>query len=172
MQLSKRELYIIVAAHIVAFVVIIASITYIYESPELSWDPSIRDTDGDGVPDKSDPKPFDVNVWGLCEGYINLTIYNNATDAIVFFITASSLDLIQGLSLDYLYADPYDNLTQHLNLSWWGGPVSTEVSVRVFGSVSDWSGWSWDENLGITNAQTTTVSLVCPDDFQLLQWYE
>lgn len=158
---------------VIVVVVVVLSVLSVYYSPEYSWSNSVRDRDGDGVADKSDPEPLDASIWGLCEGYVNLTIYNNSTDTIDFTVRASSSDLIQNISLDHVNTTlPHSNLTQLLKLNWLGGPVSTNVSVSVIGIPYDWFYHSWyNESLMITNAHITTVALVCPDDFAPNNFY-
>jgi len=168
----NKKLILGIAAVIVAAIVVL-SVIVIYYSPEYSWSSSVRDHDGDGASDKSDPEPFDASIWGLCEGYINLTVYNNSTDYIFFNIHACSSDLIQNLSLDHLdTSHPGTNLTQLLKLDWLGGPDTTNVSVYVSGVVStDWKSYSWSSYLDIVNSDHHTISLVVPDDFNVSYFY-
>lgn len=165
-QKPTRGKLTIVIASIAVVAIVFLSVLFVYYSPNYSWSSSIRDHDGDGVPDNADPRPLDAGIWHLCEGYINLTIHNNLTE-ILFLnrVEVSSTDLIQNLSLDrFNTTDPDENLTQLLKLNWLGGPVSIDVSVSVHGAI-EWSSYAWDESLSITQAHTTTVSLICPDDF-------
>jgi hypothetical protein len=132
----------------------------------------VRDHDGDGVPDKSDPKPFDASIWCLCTGYVNLTIENDLNETIWYTIHAYSTELIENLTWQFFVAEPFSNLTQLLKLDWWGGQGSIDVYLVVVGDNPVlWKMYSWwNESVTITNAQSVAISLVCPDDFNP-SWY-
>jgi len=170
-RLRKKKLIIGIAAIIVAAIVI-SSFLFVYYSPAHSWSSSIRDHDGDGVPDKSDPKPFDSDIWALRMGYINLTLYVNSSYNLTFHFTISSTDLnvyylVNASDLFLVYpegtfevADSYGNLILSIPTGWRNGPVSVNVTVGIHSEFFYWIG-----SVIVTDAQTTTLDLICPDDF-------
>lgn len=60
-NLWKRKLTAAIVA--VNLIVIVAAAVFVYYSPAHSWEPSIRDHDGDGYPDSIDDFPYDPAKW-------------------------------------------------------------------------------------------------------------
>jgi len=71
-----RKWLVLVTAIAVAEAVVIATL-FVYYSPDYSWGASIRDRDGDGVPDSKDALPDNRLVWGRASATVVVTIVNN-----------------------------------------------------------------------------------------------
>jgi hypothetical protein len=88
---SISEMAFLRRGHVLAIVVILvvsaASLLYIYQSSEYSWDSSIRDIDGDGVTDSDDLYPSDPMLWGRASATVVVTIVNDyGRDLSYFFV--------------------------------------------------------------------------------------
>jgi hypothetical protein len=81
-------MHILAAATIIALVVIISSVAYVYTSPMYSWNPAIRDHDGDGVPDGQDAARTNKTIWGTASAIIHVrmqfSVVNNQSYIIKF----------------------------------------------------------------------------------------
>ena len=143
----------------------------IFPDDDTEW----TDTDGDGAGDNSDPEPTNADRWAVGTGFINLTLCLNRSTSSQFHFSVSSTDLEVHLLADeagVFYPDGYSegvdgygNLTLNMTVRWWNSPVSANVTVRILGDY--WGFWngSWVGSVIVTNAQTTTLDLVYPDDF-------
>jgi hypothetical protein len=154
-------------------VVFFASIAFIYESPKYSWNPAVRDHDGDGVPDKLDPRPYDAGISGIDVGFINLTIENHEGYAYGFLVRAWSSNLTRNLTYSSPDIEPNGTLNTMLNISWWTGSkyagdnagFTIYITAPTGPSVGD---WKWGENQTVENGKTLRLSLVLPDDFYFM----
>jgi hypothetical protein len=178
MALSKRSRAAILSTASIVSVAFVASITYIYESPTYSWNPAIRDHDGDGVPDKSDLRPSDPNIWAFREGTLNLTVHKNDTCGIVIilYVESPELDVLWTIGSEtwdtqsILYGGMIDDngdLNVNLTLGWWNGPVGTNVTVQASGGCSSWlhgAPFAF-RSVSVVDTQITTLHLAYPDDF-------
>ena len=80
----KRAKFTVAAAIIIVVAITVPSVVYVYLDPRYSWSSSIRDHDGDGVPDRSDPLPSNPGFWTYGTGRVNLTIHNNYSTIVRF----------------------------------------------------------------------------------------
>jgi hypothetical protein len=175
----NKNLVIVIVSVIVAVAAVLSAVL-IYYSTDYSWSSSIRDHDGDGVADSSDPEPFNANIWAVSTGFINVTLYHNSSEASGFFFGVSSTDLkvyyLADDMVEYVDGhgeeiDSYGNLTLTIPVRWLNGPESVNVTVYV-GCDFDWYyTWEWRGSVVVTNAQTATLYLVCPDDFSHGPYY-
>jgi len=170
MALSKRVLYAVTAVLVVA-IVIVGSVAYVYESPKYSWNSSIRDHDGDGVPDRSDPLPSDPAIWTYGTGRVNLTIHNNYS-IIVRFI--ANLCRIHNDTNDPHLVYPWitlilgnDMSQKTIDVRWLMGSNWTAWILYVVG-IPDGSyyGTVLTKTTSIMHdGQNLTLSVTYPDDF-------
>jgi hypothetical protein len=171
MALSKRALYAVVAVLVVAIVLVSISVAYVYESPEYSWDSSIRDHDGDGAPDRSDPLPSDPTIWTYGTIRVNLTIHNNYSIAVRFIV---NLCMIHNDT-----NDPVSNYTwitwirgndmaqRTIDVRWLMGQNRTEWMFYVVGTPDgSYYGTVLMKTTSIMHdGQNLTLSVTYPDDF-------
>jgi hypothetical protein len=63
----------------IVVVILVSSVLFIYFSPKYSWNSAIRDHDGDGVPDKSDLRPYDGTNWTSGTATVVVNLVSNHT---------------------------------------------------------------------------------------------
>ena len=128
MPLSERALYAVVAVSIAVTTVVIASVAYVYTSSEYSWNPSIRDYDGDGVRNSKDLYPRDPEFWDRASATVTVTIANDYGRDLQYTV------LCLGSTATGTIADG-SNVNQTMTVSWAIGKVNTthaNVLVRGF----------------------------------------
>ena len=81
--LSRKRTYAVIA---VTAVGVSALLLFVYTSPAISWDSSIRDIDGDGVSDSDDAYPDDPTIWGRASATAVITIVNNCGIDVWYFL--------------------------------------------------------------------------------------
>ena len=156
MRLSRRSLFAVVAVLIMASTV--ALVAYAYGSPRYSWNPSIRDHDGDGVPDTKDAFPSDSEFWGRSNATLVVMIVNDFGRDLNYELHAS----LMTKSISRTIANG-SSVIETLVLSWRTGEKDTlwcEVSVWGYffngdfridvGGPQEWVVFSPDETISIT----------------------
>ena len=156
MRLSRRSLFAFLAMLIMASTV--ALVAYAYESPRYSWSPSIRDHDGDGVPDSKDAYPYDSEFWGRANATLVVTIVNDFGRDLNYELHASfmtisiSRPIADGSSVIETHALSWrtgENDTLWCEVSVWGCFFNGDSRIDV-GGPHEWIAFSPDETVSIT----------------------
>lgn len=130
LKARRRRKLVVAATIIIALAIIIPSVVYFYEDPRYSWNSSIRDHDGDGVPDNSDPRPFDRSILAWASATVNLTVHNNYSNSVDFY-----WQLHLASSHDYLFWEPTvpvgGTLVKSKNLTWLMGEPYSDWVISV-----------------------------------------
>ena len=170
---AGRSRWLIPILAVVVVSVAVSSASVMYYSPDYSWSSSIRDHDGDGVPDGSDPSPYDPGIWAYGQGSFNLTIRNNHSSSVQFDVDVDEWVIEEpgsGYILGWTTEISGNDTHQHtFNLSWFMGQNSTGIVVVVWGTeVEAHSGLLLELGpLVIADGQNLALSTIYPDDFSL-----
>ncbi len=174
MPLKTRPRCTIVVAILVVLAFVAASIAYVYTSPKYSWNAAVRDHDGDGVPDKTDPRPFDDTIWASGTGLVYLTIRNNYSCSIEFLVYSSYDQIHNYLQWVNSNTSSGGDVSNPFSVSWLIGQNETNLTVHVQGNTLTGESWPaptspisliWQQNLVVRNGENLTLSITFPNDF-------
>jgi len=180
MPMSKRSRYAILSTIAVVSVVIAASsINFIYHSPKYSWNPAIRDSDGDGVPDSSDLRPHDPSIWGYGNAIVNLTIYNKSNGSSpADYVNFSAYWQVTNETWEYgteiMGIQPGSAGHGSFNVSWLMGEDTYDLSVYV--KTEEWRTgpmipivWFWQHGFIVHDGETLRLAITFTADFEFAE---
>jgi len=167
---AKRRKWLIPILAIAVAVVLISSTLVVYYSPDYSWSASIRDHDGDGVPDESDPSPHDAGIWAYGSATCILVVINNYNTSVTFYWTLRLLNESQKFTEVYwtptVQSGEYTGVVK--NLTWLVGETSSEWAVWVVWYIEGFGYGDTLYELGrhlVSDGQSYTFAVTFPDDF-------
>lgn len=166
LNVDVRKAVRVISALLVAMILVSLSLYTIYVDPRSSWSSSIRDHDGDGVPDSSDPRPYDSSIWAYGSATVILAGHNNYNRSVDF----SWRLLLVGNETDVRWSCSIPSngtLGRAVNVSWLEGENHSQWYCDVWWLV-DGVGLSTTLTFGtfeISDGQSLTFMATFPDDF-------
>ncbi|UCE91724.1 MAG: zinc ribbon domain-containing protein [Methanobacteriota archaeon] len=156
---------------VILVVVMVASLAMntVYLDPSSSWNPAIRDHDGDGVPDESDPSPFDADVWAYGSATVILAISNDYTRPVCFTWLLEQVG--EGSRPNIRWeptVPPFEDLGVADDMTWLIGETTDMWEAYVICSIEELDYRSSILDLGewlVRDGQSYTFVLTFPDDF-------
>lgn len=163
-----RKITTVIVVVLVVFIVASLCINTVYLDPDSSWNPAIRDHDGDGVPDESDPSPYDADICCYGSATVILAISNDYTRDVQFRWLLQQVGIGNRPMVRWEpTVPPKEDLGTVENLTWlvgetsyvWEAYVSCHIEELGYSSIIDLGDWL------VHDGQSYTFVLTFPGDF-------
>lgn len=166
-EFDVRKTAKIIIAILVVLILVSLAVNTIYLDPSLSWDPAIRDHDGDGVPDESDPNPTDAEIWTYGSATVILAVSNDYSRPVICDWTLKRPGTSQPPIIYWVVtASPFEDYGVVKIPTWLVGNTSVELQCFVICKIEE-LGLFWSIEFGVCpihDGGSYTFVVTFPDD--------